>query len=199
MKRFFALIVLLAGLMSLAACEKHKEDEFEAFVNENYCSISLYDNTAYFISLAADGSVNGQSFDKRVEETAAEYEGGTIYGNVFSFNLSDLKKRDDYSYTASMGEITYVYDPNTEEIENVTKEDGSGMKIRDVFTAPLSASQNGQLIFFIPTTPFNMLPKEVADYLKALSFSPTSDDSPIDTDILYFEGDGKVFITLPQQ
>lgn len=186
-------------LASTSTTEESDEGtgEFSSFISQNYCSVSTEHTTAMFISLDGNGNVEGQSYEYRSDETSEEYEAGTIYGNIFTFSLSNLTSIDDNSYEADISSIEYSYDANTEEIETITADDATKVNVRNVFTAPLDGCSNSKVIIYTESMPISSVPEVVYPYLNSFGVDTSADGALLDSKVLYFEEAGVAFVLLP--
>lgn len=177
--------------------EDSQTGEFSSFVSKNYCSISTEDPTAMFITLNGNGSVEGQSYEYRSDETSEEYDAGTIYGNIFNFNLSNLTAIDDNSYSADVSSITYTYEANTEDIDEITSDDATFVHVRNVYTAPLDGVSNSKVIIYDKSMAIVNMPEEIKPYLDSFGLDTKTDGALLDTVVLYFEAAGVAFVLVP--
>ncbi|MCQ2482547.1 MAG: hypothetical protein MJ153_03575 [Clostridia bacterium] len=203
MRKILTLVLTMCFCAGFASCGNNIDEQtaFKGYASDRYCSKSKESDSAIFLSLQPDGSVEGQEYFYNPDESSPDYEYGTIYGNLFNFKLSKLKKIDEYTYSAIVGNITYEYEPGTEEIDNVSTDDGNGgvvsHVVRNFYTAPLKEDKNKKVIIILPNTLIGNIPENCYTYLEAFGFSTEDKTMPLDTIVLYFEATGEAFVMLP--
>lgn len=210
MKKYIALILTFAIMFSTVACTKNNSEtnnseavattnsDFTIFASDNYCSTTAETNEAVFISLDVNGNIEGQAYEYRPEESTDEYVAGTIYGNVFTLTLSDLTAVDERTYSATVSAITYEYEPFTEEIEEVTKDDGTKGNVRNVYTKPLDGCENTKVYLYKEDIAIIFMPSSAKPYLAAFGLDVVTDGALLGTNALYFEGNQIAFVRLPE-
>ncbi len=203
MRKVFSLILILCLCMSFTSCGSSIDDStaFAGYASERYCSKRTDSDKSIFITLKPDGSIEGQDYYYNPDETGTDYEYGTIYGNLFNFELSKLKKIDEYTYSAVVGKIAYEYEPNTEEFDIVNTDDGNGSidthNVKNSYTAPLDGNRGGRVIIILPNSLIGNIPEKCYPYLETFGYSTEDKTKLLDTIVLYFETTGEAFVLLP--
>ena len=83
------------------------------------------------LDISADGSFNGSYSDNDMGETGDGYPNGTIYQCDYTGKLTDLKKVNDFTYSAKVSGIKYENEPNTESIKDGVRYSYSEAAIAD--------------------------------------------------------------------
>ena len=200
MKKFFALFILLCFCLNITACSKSISgpDAFAGYASSRYCSKSVNDDNAMFLTLNPDGTIEGQAYMYNESESSSDYENGTIYGNLFKFSLKKLKRIDEFTYSAVISEIVYDFEPDTSEIDVLTAEDGTTQSVRNVYTSPLDGNEKGSVRIILPNSMIGNIPENCYPYLQAFGYDTEDKNKILDTTVLYFENSGIAFVLLPE-
>lgn len=94
---------------------------FADFKNTQFMMSSGAGGWYIMLDINADGSFAGIYNDSDMGETGEGYLYGTVYQSEYTGQMTDLKKVNDYTYSAKVSNIKYVKEPGTEEVKDDTK------------------------------------------------------------------------------
>ena len=94
------------------------------------------------VTISPDGTFTGVYNDSEMGSTGEDYPHGTVYLCEFSGKFSELAKKDDYTYTCSLVEITQKEEKGKEEIN---KEDG----VKYIYSYPYGFDDGKDFEFYL--------------------------------------------------
>ncbi len=108
------------------------------------------------MTIKEDGSFVGKYSDSEMGSRSDSYPNGTIYQCVFSGQLVEPKKINEYTYSMSIQEISYEQEAGTREIK-----DG----ILYIYDMPYGLENTDELLVYMPGAPLAELPDEFRSWV----------------------------------
>lgn len=194
MKRKTIAILCVAGMLALngtmpVMAEQHENTETleqetgapennlgVAEVEEEFSYKDLKDLTFVFSSGAGawgtvltiqdDGSFEGNYHDTDMGDTDEKYPNGSVYVCEFSGKFTELKKENDFTYSAKIESLTYQQEPGTSEIID-------GM--RHVYSEPYGLEKSERFLFYLEGAPIAELPEGYRNWVSYYDMSEIQD------------------------
>lgn len=117
------------------------------------------------LDISADGSFTGDYTDSSMGETGDGYPNGTIYQCDYTGKLTDLKKVNDFTYSAKVSGIKYENEPNTESIKDGVRYSYSEAAIAD----------GDEVSIYLKGAPLDQLPEGYRIWAGYYDLSQTTD------------------------
>lgn len=111
------------------------------------------------LRITPNGHFTGEFYDSNMGETGEGYENGTIYCCIFSGELSEPVKVDDYTFEADV--ISLTYDTANEKGEDHYIED----ETMYIYAGPYGLSEGAHLKFYAPEKPYSEIPEEYKSWV----------------------------------
>lgn len=102
------------------------------------------------LTIAEDGSFEGQYSDSEMGSTGAGFPDGSCYLCDFTGKFTEPEKRNDYTYSVEIERLETARQPGGEEIL-----DG----IKYMYSEPYGLDGGSELLFYLPGAPTEALPE----------------------------------------
>lgn len=122
------------------------------------------------VTIYEDGSFSGVFHDSDMGVTGEGYPNGTVYLCEFSGKFSELEKKDDFTYTCSLEEITQEEEAG---IERISQEDG----IKYIYSDPYGFDGGKEFEFYLPGKSVADFSSEFLSWMSAIRYNEPYPDT----------------------
>ena len=153
MKKRNALFSILIYIAVLAGCgnnQEKTENIFAEFKNLNFSFLSGAGGWSTEMTIAEDGAFEGVYHDSEMGSATESYPNGTYYYCSFRGKFSEPVKKGEHIYATTIENLSYDYEPGTEEIK-----DG----IRYIYSEAYGLDDPKEILIYLPGMPIEELPE----------------------------------------
>lgn len=135
---------------NLSVTEVEEEFSYKDLKDLSFVFSSGVGAWATVLNIQEDGSFEGNYHDTNMGDTDEKYPNGSVYICEFSGKFIELKKENDFTYSAKIELLTYQQEPGTSEIID-------GM--RHVYSEPYGLEKSERFLFYLEGAPIAELPE----------------------------------------
>ena len=130
--------------------EEKTENIFAEFKNLNFSFLSGAGGWSTEMTIAEDGAFEGVYHDSEMGSATESYPNGTYYYCSFRGKFSEPVKKEEHIYATTIENLSYDYEPGTEEIK-----DG----IRYIYSEAYGLDDPKEILIYLPGMPIEELPE----------------------------------------
>lgn len=134
------------------------------------------------LTLQADGTFSGSFHDSNMGEVGEGYSKGTIYSSDFTGKFINVTKVDDYTYKATLENLSYANEVGSEEIKD---------DIKYIYSDAYGLNESTNCEFYLPGKPVS----ELSDDYLSWTQGATTGSETINFYGIYAVDSGKGFMS----